>query len=131
MQRMPPPARKEVVRHLAPVAIHYVPMAAVMTITFGALLYLVLGGFQTNLLLRTSWGQLLFTALLVASSMFAFGMIVVIGAAKRMLVHVNEEACGHMEEMGALSRRFNRGQIVIVALGFGVIALMVLAPRIA
>ena len=131
MQRMPPPARKEVVRHLSPVAIHYIPVAAVMTIAFGAILYLVLGGFSANLLVGTLWGQILLTALILASATFAFGMIVVVGGAKRMLAHVHEESCTHLEEMTALSRRFNRGQIVIVALGFGIIALMVLAPRIA
>jgi len=131
MQRMPPPARKEVVRHLSPVAIHYIPVAAVMTIAFGAILYLVLGGFSANLLVGTLWGQILLTALILASAMFAFGMIVVVGGAKRMLAHVQEESCTHADEMAVLSRRFNRGQIVIVALGFGIVALMVLAPRIA
>lgn len=129
MQRVGMPARKETMRQLIPVAIHFVPMSAVMTIVLGAFLYLVMGGFSIDILLGTRWGQILFVALVLALATFTFGMTVVIGAAKRILGHLEEEACGHADIVGRLQRVFNRGQVIVLGLGLVIIALMVFASR--
>lgn len=130
MGRVAMPARKETMRQLVPVAIHYVPMSAVLTIVLGALLYLVLGSFDLDVLLGTRWGGILFAGLVLAVATFAFGMTVVIGAAKKVLGHLEETACEHGELVGRLQRTFNRGQVIVLVLGLVIIALMVSASRV-
>ncbi len=118
-------ARKAVLRHLLPVAIHYIPVSAIMTIITGALLYLYLGQFQGAILLGAGWGRILLGALLLTLATFAYGMVIVIGAGKAIARHLGEEACNHQAEVGALQRQFNVGQIVVLVLGLVIIAIMV------
>ncbi len=93
MPRLGMPARKEVLRQLIPVVIRFVPVAAVLTIGFGAVLYLLLGDFDPNALWGTEWGRVLLGSLLLTLALFAFGILVVIRASRRILGHLNEEAC--------------------------------------
>lgn len=125
LPRVDMPARKAVLRHLLPVAIHYIPVSAIMTIITGAILYLYLGQFQGVILLGTEWGRILLGALLLTLATFAYGMVIVIGAGKAIARHLEEEACNHQAEVGALQRRFNVGQIVVLVLGLVIIAIMV------
>jgi len=130
MGRVAMPARKESMRQLVPVALHYVPMSAALTIILGALLYLVMGSFSVDVLLGSRWGGILFASLVLAVATFAFGMVVVIGAAKKVLGHLEEASCDHGEIVGRLQRTFNRGQVIVLALGLVIIALMISASRV-
>jgi amino acid transporter len=129
MGRVGMPARKETMRQLIPVAIHFVPMSALLTIGFGALLYLVMGDFDSNLLIGRTWGLIILAALILAVALFTFGMTVVIGASSRTLVHLKEDTCTHANEMGELQRTFNRGQVVALVWGLAILALMVIATE--
>ena len=71
----------------------------------------------------------LITALVLALVAFALGMIFGIGSARKILGHLNEEACTHGPEVGALQKRFNISQFVNLGLGFVIIALMVVATE--
>lgn len=126
MARVEMPARKAAMRQIVPVAMHYIPMAAVLTIAFGTLLYLYMGSFNPDLLLGTSWGQTLFVGLLVASGTFGFGMLVVVRNAGKLRVHLEEERCDHGTDVMGLQKTINRGQFVILGLGLVIIAIMVL-----
>lgn len=127
MPRVDPPARKAVMRQLTPVMLRYIPVSAVMTIVFGSVLYLWLGGFDPDLLLGSKWGLVLLTALGLTLFTFSFGMLVGVGSAKRILGHLEEEQCAHGPEVGALQARFNRAQVIVLGFGLAIIALMVVA----
>lgn len=125
LPRADPPAAQGVMRHLIPIAVRYIPMAAVMTIVFGALLYLWMGVFDPAVLLGSTWGLLLFAALILAVGTFAYGMVWGIGSARCLLVHLNEEKCDHRGQVVALQRRFNRVQIGVLILGLIIIGIMI------
>lgn len=127
--RLTMPARKEMLRQLIPVVIRFIPVAAILTIAFGATLYLVLGGFDPNVLWGTEWGRVLLGALILTLALFVFGVGVVIRASRKILDHLNEEACAHGAEMGALQKTFNRGQIVALVWGAAILSLMVVATE--
>ena len=129
MGRVPLPARKETMRQLIPAVIVFVPISAVLTIGFGAALYLVMGNFEATILWGTTWGLVLLVALVLALALFAFGMGVVIPASRKILGHLNEEACSHGQEMGRLQRRFNNGQVVAMVWGFVILSLMIVATE--
>jgi uncharacterized membrane protein len=129
MARVPVPARKETMRQLVPIVIRFIPASAILTILFGALLYLVLGDFNPTILWGTNWGLVLLTSLLLTVILFAFGLTMVARTSQRILGHLNEEACTHGEEVGRLQKMFNRGQIAAFAWGVLILALMVLATE--
>ena len=129
MPKLGMPTRKEVLRQLIPVVIRFIPVAAVLTIGFGAVLYLILGGFDPNVLWGTEWGLALLGALVLALALFAFGLLVVIRASRRILGHLNEEACSHGPEMGRLTKTFNNGQVVAFVWGALILVLMILATE--
>lgn len=123
------PVRKEFLQKLIPVVIRFIPGVAIMTIVFGAVLYLLLGNFDPNVLWGTEWGRVLLVALVLTLALFAFGLLVVIRASRRIVVHLNEEACTHGPEMGRLQKTFNNGQIVALVWGVLILVLMVLATE--
>lgn len=123
------PARKETIRAIVPVAVRFIPMIAFSTIFWGALLYLWLGTFNVDVLLGSRWGQTILVAFVVSLVAFATGILFVIRTSKRILGHLEEEACAHQETVGALQRTMNSAQIVVLALGIVVIALMVMASQ--
>lgn len=127
MSRVGMPARKDVMRQLIPVSGRFIPMTGVSTIIFGAFLYLLMGSFDANVLLGTTWGLILFASLVLAVGLLAFGIIVVRGSSERILVHLNEESCGHGAEVGALQRRLNLGQMIALVWGFFILAFMIVA----
>ena len=127
LAHMEMPARRETMRHLIPVITRYVPGSAVMTILFGVLLYLYIGAFDVPYLTESTWGRVLLAALVLALTAFGIGMVFGIGSAKKILVHLNEEACTHGPEVGALQNRFNVSQFIALGLGMAIIALMVIA----
>jgi hypothetical protein len=129
MPRLGMPARKEVLRQLIPVVIRFIPVAAVLTIGFGAVLYLLLGNFDPSVLWGTERGLVLLGALVLTLALFAFGLLVVIRASRRILGHLNEEACSHGAEMGRLQAIFNRGQVVAFVWGVVILSLMVVATE--
>ncbi len=125
LPRADPPASQGVLRHLIPIAIRYIPFAAVMTILFGAVLYLYMGVFDPAILLGSPWGLLLLSALLLTLGTFAYGMVWGVGSAKKLLTHLEEEACDHREIVVGLQRRFNRVQIGALFLGLIILGIMV------
>ncbi len=125
LPRADPPASQGVLRHLIPIAIRYIPFAAVMTILFGAVLYLYMGVFDPAILLGSIWGLLLLSSLLLALGTFAYGTVWGIGSAKKFLTHLEEEACDHRDVVVGLQRRFNRVQIGALVLGLIIIGIMV------
>lgn len=129
MPRLGMPTRKETLRQLIPVVIRFLPAVATMTIVFGAILYLVLGDFDPNVLWGSEWGMVILLALVLALALFAFGILVVIRASRKILGHLNEEACTHGPEMGRLTKTFNNGQVVALAWGAVILALMVVATE--
>lgn len=129
MARAAPAARKEVMRHLLPIAMRYTPATAGMTILFGVSLYVVLGEFDPVNLWGRAWGRTLLGALITTLATFAFGMTYVFGAGRRIQVHLEEAECAHGPEVGALQKRFNRGQMAILVLGLAIVAQMVVASR--
>jgi hypothetical protein len=122
-------ARKETMKHLIPVVTRYVPGSAVMTILMGAVLYLYMGGFDTDVLIGSDWGRVLLSTLVLALVAFGIGMVFGVGSAKKILAHLQEAACTHGPEVGALQKRFNLAQFVVLGLGLWIIALMVVATR--
>ncbi len=126
LERMEAADRKATMRALIPVVTRYIPGTAAMTIVFGAILYLYLGNFQPAVLL-SSWGLVLLTALVLALAAFGLGMVLGIGSAKKILSHLQEEACTHGAEVGALQKRFNLAQFIALGLGMAIVALMVIA----
>jgi putative copper export protein len=129
MPRLEMPARKDVLRQLIPVVIRFIPATATLTIVFGAILYLLLGNFDPNVLVGSTWGLVLLAALILALALFAFGLLVVIRASRRILDHLNEPACSHGPEMGRLTKRFNNGQVVALVWGALILSLMILATE--
>lgn len=125
LPRADPPASQGVMRHLIPVATRYIPFAGAMTILFGAVLYLYMGVFDANILVGSTWGQLLLAALILAVGTFAYGLVWGIGSARQLLTHLQEEACDHRDVVMGLQRRFNRVQIGVLFLGLIIIGLMV------
>jgi uncharacterized membrane protein len=95
MLRVDPPARKATMRQLIPVVVQYVPGSAAMTILTGAILYLVIGGFDVAYMTGSRWGLALLVALVLTLVTFAYGMVVGVGTAKKILTHLEEEPCGH------------------------------------
>ncbi len=129
MPRIGMPARKETLKQLIPVVIRFIPMAAISTIIWGAILYLLLGSFDPAVLWGSTWGLVLLTALLLTLALFAFGLGVVIRASKKILGHLDEEACTHQAEMGSLQKVFNNGQVVALVWGVAILSLMVIATE--
>ncbi len=127
--RMDPAARKETMKHLIPVVERYLPGSAALTIIFGVALYLYLGSFDPGILIGTVWGQILLTALVLALIAFAVGVIFGIGSARKILAHLNEEACTHGPQVGGLQKTFNTSQFLNLGFGLVIVALMVLATR--
>lgn len=125
LPRADPPASQGVMRYLIPLAGRYIPFAAVMTILFGAVLYLYMGVFDPAILLGSTWGLLLLSALILALGTFVYGMVWGIGSAKKLLKHLEEEACDHRDVVVGLQRRFNRVQIGALILGLIIIGIMV------
>ncbi|MFQ5552391.1 MAG: hypothetical protein ACE5EW_01525 [Thermoplasmata archaeon] len=125
LPRADPPASQAVLRHLIPVAIRYIPFAGAMTILFGAVLYLYIGSFDARILVGSLWGLLLLAALILSLGAFVYGLVWGIGSARRLLTHLEEEACSHREEVMGLQRRFNRVQIGVLFVGLLIIGLMV------
>lgn len=124
MPRVPFEARRETMRQLIPTIIRYVPASAVLTIIFGTLLYVHLGLYDPGNLLGSSWGQMLLAALILTLATFAYGMVAVVGTSKKIKVHLDEEACEHAAEVGALQTRFTIAQIVVLALGLVIVGVM-------
>jgi uncharacterized membrane protein len=122
-------ARKETLKKLMPVVERYLPGSAAMTIIFGVALYLYMGSFDPANLVGRTWGKILLTALVLALVAFAIGMIFGIGSAKKILGHLNEDACTHGPEVGALQKRFNMTQFINLGFGFAIVALMVIATE--
>jgi hypothetical protein len=129
MPQLGMPTRKEVLQKMIPVVIRFIPMAAASTILWGALLYLVLGGFDPAVLWGSEWGLAILLALILTLALFAFGILVVIGASRKILGHLNEAACTHQAEMGSLQKTFNRGQVVALVWGASILVLMILATE--
>jgi len=127
MPLVEPPARKATMRRLIPILVQYIPGSAIATILTGALLYGVLGGWSPALMFESAWGLVLLTALVLALTTFGIGMLVGVRTAKRILVHMEEEACTHQPEVGSLQTRFNRTNVVVLVLGMAILALMVVA----
>ncbi len=127
MSRVPTEARMEVMRRLIPTTTHYVPMSAVMTIVFGAVLYLYMGDFSSANLLETEWGRVLLGSLILTLGTFAYGMVVVVGTAKTIHGHLQEEKCDHRDQVRVLQNRLNLGQLVVLALGIIITGMMVFA----
>jgi uncharacterized membrane protein len=129
LARMEMPARRETMRHLIPVLTQYIPGSAAMTILFGFILYLWIGAFQPAALIESNWGRTLLAALVLSLAAFGIGTAVGVRGARRMLVHLNEEACTHGPEVAALQKRFNLSQFTGLGLGLIIVALMVLATE--
>ncbi len=129
MPRLEGPARKQVMVRLLPVALRYIPLTAVLTIVLGATLYLYMGKLDPDLLLGSRWGLTLLAAFVLALGTFGFGMVYVIGSARKIQVHLGEEQCGHGPEVATLQKRFARGQPIVMVLGLIIIGLMVAASR--
>ena len=131
LPRVEPAARKAAMKQLLPVVTRYIPGSAVMTIVTGAILYLYIGVYLAHMnldaFLGTRWGLTLLAALIFSLTAFALGMVFGVGAAKRILTHLEEPACEHGAEVGGLTKRFNQAQVVVLVLGFVIIALMVYA----
>ncbi len=125
LPRADPPASQGVMRHLLPIAVRYIPFVAVMTILFGAVLYLYMGVFDPAILVGSTWGLLLLAAFILAIGTFAYGMVWGIGSAKKLLTHLEEETCDHRDVVVGLQRRFNRVQIGALFLGLIIIGIMV------
>ena len=125
LPRADPPASQGVMRHLIPIAIRYIPFAAVMTILFGAVLYLYMGAFDPAILFGSTWGLLLLVALILSIGTFAVAMVWGIGSANKLLTHLEEETCDHREVVVGLQRRFNRVQIGALFFGLVIIGIMV------
>jgi len=129
LPRVDVPSRKATMRQLIPVVTQYIPGSAAMTIVTGAILYLYLGGLNPDRLFGTDWGVVLLTALVLTLGAFAFGLIVGVGTAKRILTHLEEPACDHAPEVGGLTTRFNQAQVVVLILGFVILSLMIYATE--
>ncbi|HYY47058.1 MAG TPA: hypothetical protein VFA17_00055 [Thermoplasmata archaeon] len=123
------PARQETMRRLIPVLTQYIPGSAAMTILFGFILYLWIGSLEPAVLLESNWGRTLLAALVLSLTAFGIGTAVGVRGARRMLVHLNEEACAHGPEVAALQKRFNLSQFTGLGLGLIIVALMVLATE--
>lgn len=128
--RLGMPARREFLRQLLPVVFRFVPITAIATIVLGTILYLYQGVFDPAKLWGGTWGQLLLASLVLTLALFAFGIVVVTRASRRLLVHLSEEPCTHGPEVGRLQGTFNRGQTVALVWGVGVLALMVIAAEV-
>jgi len=129
MPKVDPPARKQVMRQLIPVALMYIPLTATLTITFGILLYLYIGLVQQNLaiLLAVLRYQILFVAMLITLGMYTFGMLSNLPTGKKIKAHLDEEKCEHMAEFGALQKFFTRSQQALLVVGVTVVSLMAIA----
>ncbi|MDX1534861.1 MAG: hypothetical protein R3291_04505, partial [Thermoplasmata archaeon] len=61
---------------------------------------------------------------------FVIGLVWGIGSARKLLVHLNEEACDHRPVVMGLQRRFNRVQIAAFFLGLVIIGIMVYVVQV-
>jgi uncharacterized membrane protein len=127
LPQLPMEARKETLRRLIPVMTRYLPGSAAMTIIFGFALYLRLGALDPATLLEGPWGQTLLFALVLSLVALVIGLVLGVGSSNRLLVHLNESACEHGPEVGALQRKLDVSQISAFLLGLLIIALMVVA----
>jgi hypothetical protein len=127
LARVEMPARRETMRRLIPLLTQYIPGSAAMTIVFGFALYLWMGAFKPAILVESNWGRTLLAALVLSLTAFGIGMVVGVGGAKRILVHLDEETCTHGPEVAALQKRFNASQFIGLGLGLVIVALMVVA----
>lgn len=125
--QVPPEARKETMRRLIPVMTRYLPGSAALTIIFGFALYLQLGRFDAAILAGSNWGRTLLVALVLSLVALGIGLAYGVAGSKRMLTHLNEEACTHGAEVGRLAKRIDVSSFVGFALGLVIIALMVVA----
>ena len=130
LARVDPAARKETMKRLIPVVERYLPGSAAMTIIFGTILLFYLRDFQVSYIVDSLWGWILIAALVLALTSFVIGMTLGIGSAKKILVHLNEDACTHGPEVGVLQKRFNVTQFINLGFGFAIVALMVVATTI-
>lgn len=120
-------ARKDTLLQLIPLSNRFIPRTAIATIVFGTVLYLMMGNFDADNLVGTTWGRAMLAALILAIGLLAFGLLVVRRAAERMLKHLNEENCTHGPEVAALQMTSSRGQVIALAWGFFILILMVVA----
>ena len=130
LARVDTAARKETMKRLIPVVERYLPGSAAMTIIFGTILLFYLRDFQVSYIVDSLWGWILIAALVLALTSFVIGMTLGIGSAKKILVHLNEDACTHGPEVGVLQKRFNVTQFINLGFGFAIVALMVVATTI-
>ena len=91
MPRVGPRARRATMRQLIPVVVQYVPGSAAMTILTGAILYLLIGGFDVAYMTGSRWGLSLLIALVLGLMAFAYGTVVGVGTASKILIHLEEE----------------------------------------
>jgi len=127
LARVDTAVRKELMKQLIPVVTQFLPGSAVMTILFGALLYLYLGAFDVPYLTESSWGRILLAALVLSLTAFTIGMVFGVGSAREILGHLKEEPCAHGPQVGALQRRFNISSFIAFGLGMVIVGLMVVA----
>jgi len=125
-----PPARKQVMLQLMPVALKYLPITATGTIAFGVTMYLYLGQLNPAVLFGSVKFLLIFAALLIVLAMFTFGILVVMRTALKIKTHLEEPKCEHMPLVGAMQKLFARGQVVVFAIGMAVVGLMVVASHL-
>ncbi len=121
------PARKETLKKLIPIANRFLPRVAASTIVWGAILYLLIGNYNPDNLVGTSWGLVILAALILSTALLVFGIFVVKRSSEAILVHLNEEACSHGPEVGKLQGTFSRGQLIATVWGFVILGLMVVA----
>ena len=128
--RVEPPARKQVMLQLMPVALKYLPITATGTIAFGVTMYLYLGQLNPAVLFGSVKFLLIFAALLIVLAMFTFGILVVMRTALKIKTHLEEPKCEHMPLVGAMQKLFARGQLAVLAIGMAVVGLMVVASHL-
>jgi len=121
------PARKETLKQLIPVANRFIPMVAISTIVFGAILFSLMVNTGPSTMWGTTWSTVILTALILALGLLVFGLLVVLRSSRRILQHLNEEACTHGPEMGKLQKMFARGQVIAFVWGIVILGLMVYA----
>jgi hypothetical protein len=105
----------------------FLPGSAAMTIIFGFALYLWLGSFDPAVLAGSNWGLTLLAALVLSLVALGIGLVYGVAGSKRMLAHLNEDACTHGPEVGRLAKTLDISSIVGFVLGLVIIALMVVA----
>ncbi len=128
--RLGMPTRKELQKQLVPAVLRFIPITAVATIVFGAIVYLFHGDLDPAVLWGTDWGVILLVSLVLTIALFVFGILVVTRSSRSLLVHLNEEPCTHGPQVGRLQSMLNRGQLVAFVWGVVILALMVIASEL-